>query len=76
MDLTKNENLTILKTYEICNIMGVYNGRSAQEETTSKIQDEIPGEKLIVAVQSGHMVPFQQPKLIIDTIIEVIELTK
>ena len=46
LNFTRNKNLTILKIYEICNIMGVYNGRSAQEETSSKIQDEIPGEKL------------------------------
>jgi len=46
--------------------------RKAHEQLVAKIK----GAKLIVAVQSGHMVPFQQPKLIIDTIIEVIELTK
>ncbi len=46
--------------------------RRAHERMVSKIKSA----KLIVAEQSGHMIPFQQPKIIIDTIIEVIQLTK
>lgn len=46
--------------------------RKAHEQLVAKIK----GAKLIVAEQSGHMIPFQQPQLIIDTIIEVIQLTK
>jgi pimeloyl-ACP methyl ester carboxylesterase len=36
----------------------------------------IKGAKLIVAEQSGHMIPVDQPGIIIETIIEVIQLTK
>ena len=46
--------------------------RKAHEQLVAKIK----GAKLIVAEQSGHMIPFQQPQLIIDKIIEVIQLTK
>ena len=46
--------------------------RKAHEQLVTKIK----GAKLIVAERSGHMVPFQQPELIIDTIIEIIKLTK
>lgn len=46
--------------------------RRAHEQMVSKIK----GAKLIVAEQSGHMIPFEQPGLIIETIIEVIQLTK
>lgn len=46
--------------------------RCAHKQIVSKIK----GAKLIVAEQSGHMIPFQQPKIIIDTILEVIQLTK
>jgi len=46
--------------------------RKAHEKLAAKIKDA----KLIVAEHSGHMIPFQQPKLIVDTIIEVIKLRK
>jgi pimeloyl-ACP methyl ester carboxylesterase len=46
--------------------------RKAHEQLVGKIKDA----KLIVAEESGHMIPFQQPQLITDTIIEVINLTK
>jgi pimeloyl-ACP methyl ester carboxylesterase len=46
--------------------------RRSHEQMVSKIK----GAKLIVAEQSGHMIPFEQPEIIIETIIEVIQLTK
>ena len=46
--------------------------RRAHEQIVSKIK----GAKLIVAEQSGHMIPFEQPGIIIETIIEVIQLSK
>jgi pimeloyl-ACP methyl ester carboxylesterase len=46
--------------------------RRSHEQIVSKIKCA----KLIVAEQSGHMIPFEQPELIIETIIEVIQLTK
>ena len=46
--------------------------RRSHEQIVSKIK----GAKLIAAEQSGHMIPFEQPELIIETIIEVIQLTK
>jgi pimeloyl-ACP methyl ester carboxylesterase len=46
--------------------------RRAHEQIVSKIK----GAKLIVAEQSGHMIPFEQPGIIIEAIIEVIQLTK
>jgi pimeloyl-ACP methyl ester carboxylesterase len=46
--------------------------RRAHEQIVSKIK----GAKLIVAEQSAHMIPFEQPGIIIETIIEVIQLTK
>lgn len=46
--------------------------RRSHEQIVSKIK----GAKLIVAEQSGHMIPFEQPGIIIETILEVIQLTK
>jgi len=46
--------------------------RRSHEQIVSKIK----GAKLIVAEQSGHMIAFEQPGLIIETILEVIQLTK
>lgn len=46
--------------------------RKAHEQLAAKIQDA----KLIVAEHSGHMIPFQQPNLIVNIIIEVIQLAK
>ncbi len=46
--------------------------RQSHEQIVSKIK----GAKLIAAEQSHHMIPFEQPDLIIETIIEVIQLTK
>ena len=46
--------------------------RRSHEQIVSKIK----GAKLIAAEQSGHMIPFEQPGIIIETILEVIQLTK
>lgn len=37
---------------------------------------KIKGAKLIIAEKSGHMVPLEQPQIVIDTVIEVFELLK
>jgi len=46
--------------------------REAHEQLAAKIK----GAKLIVAEHSSHMIPFQQPKIIINAISEVILLAK
>lgn len=46
--------------------------RRSHEQIVSKIKDA----KLIVAEQSGHMIPFEQSGIIIEKILEVIQLTK
>ena len=46
--------------------------RQAHEQMAAKIK----GAKLIIAEKSGHMVPLEQPQIVIDTVIEVFELLK
>jgi pimeloyl-ACP methyl ester carboxylesterase len=50
--------------------------QAAWRKSHQQIVEKISGAKLIVAEQSGHMIPYSQPKLIIDTIIEIVQLTK
>ena len=37
-----------------------------------KYADQVPGSQLIVADRSDHGIPGQQPRLIVDTIIDLI----
>ena len=54
--------------------------KEEEQNAWSKALDEmaasIEGSELIVAKESNHMIPFQQPDLVIDTVMEAIHLAE